>query len=182
MLSRLLKSFVLAFAVLAACSQASFAEDAATDVFAQKLKSYDPEAVEAARSYARTFNFKNIMEKSVPALTQAATRQIKAKNPELTDQQINGFVEAFLKTALVDSAPVLEEASILMMLDIFNKDELIALDKFYSSPVGASIVKKIPIMMGRMPELMQTMQAQVFPRAFAAARDQMKQNGVDVKI
>jgi hypothetical protein len=40
----------------------------------------------------------------------------------------------------------------------------------------------MPIMMSRLPQLMQVMQAQVIPRALATARDQMKQNGVDVKI
>jgi hypothetical protein len=181
-MAALLRQLVLVLALLGAGCATSFAQDASAEVFEQKLKNYDPAAVEAARGYSQTFNFKTMMEKSLPALSQAVAKQIKAKNPNLTDQEVDAFVQAFLKGALVDSAPILEQATIVMMLDILSKDELIALNNFYSSPTGAGILKKMPILMGRLPELMQVMQTYVVPRALATAREQMKKEGVDIKI
>jgi hypothetical protein len=127
---KLFINLVLGLLVLGAGPEALLAQEAAPSVFEQKLKAYDPDAVAAARDYAQTMNFKEMMEKAVPGLSLAVTKQIKAKNPELKDEQVSSFVDAFLKSALVDSAPVLEQTSILMALDIFNKDELIALSKF----------------------------------------------------
>jgi len=44
--------------------------DTAPDQFQQKLQSYDPAAVEAARAYAKTFNMKGMMEKAVPLMAR----------------------------------------------------------------------------------------------------------------
>ena len=77
---------------------------------------------------------------------------------------------------------VLVQSTILLMLDVLSKDELVALNAFYSSPVGAGILRKMPALMGRMPEIMQLIQTYVLPRALEAARAHMQKNGVEVKI
>ncbi len=180
--ARLNRLLLVLAALLCLGAAPVLALDSQPDQFEQKLRTYDPAAVTAAQNYARTFNMRGMLEKSIPALTQAVTQQIKGKNPNINEAQAKEFVDTFLRSAFVDQAPVLEQATILLMLDIFSKDELTALNQFYSSPVGAGILQKMPAMMGRMPEVMQLVQTYVLPRALETARAHMQKNGVDVKI
>jgi hypothetical protein len=156
--------------------------DAAPDQFERMLQAYDPETVAAARAYARVFDMKGMMEKSVPAMRQALITQLKAKNPTLNEQQMGAFLDAFFRGVFVDGAPVLEQATVLLMLEVLSKDEIIALNQFYSSPVGREILSKMPVIMGRMPEIIALMQKYVIPGALEAAQATMKKGGVDVRI
>jgi hypothetical protein len=146
--------------------------------FEQKLKSYDPESIAAARQYARAADMKGMMARVAPTLRQQIIAGVRAQNPNLSSAQIETFADAFVKSAFVDNARALEDASILMMMDIFDKDELVALGKFYSSPIGASIMSKMPKMMERMPTLLSS----IVPKAIKDAQEKMKKNGLDVKI
>lgn len=178
----LMKGLALAFALVASVALCANAQGVTSDKFEQRLKSYDSATVEAARSYIRVANLKEMMQQSIPALRGALTAQVKAKNPSLNDEQVNAFFEAFLQTALVDSSTLIEQATILIMLEILTKDEIVALNQFYSSLTGRDILKKMPQFLGRMPEVMQAMQQVVFPRALEAAQGKLKQRGVDVRI
>jgi hypothetical protein len=149
-----------------------------TSEFEQKLKAYDPESIAAARQYARAADMKGMMARVAPTLRQQIIAGARAQNPNLSSAQIETFADAFVKSAFVDNAQAIEDASILMMMDIFDKDELIALGKFYSSPIGASIMSKMPKMMERMPTLLSS----IVPRAIKDAQEKMKKNGLDVKI
>jgi hypothetical protein len=153
-------------------------ESSPTSEFEQKLKGYDPESVAAARQYARAADMKGMMAKVAPALRQQMIAAARAQNPNLSSAQIETFADAFVKSAFVDNAQAIEEASILMMMDIFDKDELVALGKFYGSPIGASILSKMPKMMEKMPALLSS----IVPRAIKDAQEKMKKNGLDVKI
>ena len=156
--------------------------DITPDQFDRMLQKYDAATVEAARSYARTFNMKQMFERSIPALRQSMMAQLRAKNQALNEQQISAFFEAFMQSALVDAAPVLEQATILIMLDVLTKEEIVALNQFYSSSVGREILAKMPVVLGRIPEVMGLMQTYIIPRALEVAREQMKKSGVDVRI
>jgi hypothetical protein len=151
-------------------------------LFEQRLKTYDPKLVEAARTYQRTLNMTGQLVKIGPVLSQAIARQVKLKNPSLSDEQIKAFTDAFFQNAFVDHAGVLEQMATLITLDTFTRDELIALNAFYSTPAGQSILGKMPKMMSRMPEIAAVIQKYVVPEALGAAQDQMKKAGVDVKI
>ncbi len=146
--------------------------------FEQKLKAYDPESIAAARQYARAADMKGMMARVAPTLRQQVIAGARAQNPNLSSAQIETFADAFVKSAFVDNAQAIEDASILMMMDIFDKDELVALGKFYSSPTGASIMGKMPKMMERMPTLLSS----IVPKAIKDAQEKMKKNGLDVKI
>jgi hypothetical protein len=178
----LLRRLAIAAALMGAAAGPAFALDTPPDQFEQKLKSYDPETVAAALAYAKTFNVKEMFTKTAPQMTKNLTQQLKSQNPALSEEQTKDFIGAFMQSALVDNAEVFEQATILIMLDVFSKDELVALNQFYSSPVGAGILKKMPVMMGRMPELSKVMQSYVLPRALEAARRHMRASGVEVKI
>ena len=153
-------------------------DSSSTSEFEQKLKAYDPESIAAARQYARAADMKGMMAKVAPTLRQQIIAGARAQNPNLSSAQIETFADAFVKSAFVDNAQAIEDASILMMMDIFDKDELVALGKFYSSPIGASIMSKMPKMMERMPTLLSS----IVPRAIKDAQEKMKKNGLDVKI
>jgi hypothetical protein len=65
---------------------------------------------------------------------------------------------------------------------VFNREELEANVKFYSSPVGQSILKKFPLMMARMPELQQNLMQTVIPDALKQAQEALKKDGVELKL
>ena len=182
---RVLVRLVLSFAAaLFLCGQPVGAQTPtpAPGGYQDKLKTYDPAAVAAAESYAKTFNMRGMMEKSAPGVVRTLAEQLKAKNPGLTEDQNQKFFALFTQKFIADSSEVVEHAMILQMLDVFSKEELVAIDKFYSSPVGVSVLKKMPVLMGHMPHVMDLMQSYIIPRALDAAKDQMRQNGVEVKI
>jgi hypothetical protein len=178
-MSAFLKRAGAALLVSGVFSTAALALDSApTSEFEQKLKGYDPESIAAARQYARAADMKGMMARVAPTLRQQIIAGARAQNPNLSSTQIEAFADAFVKSAFVDNAQAIEDASILMMMDIFDKDELVALGKFYSSPIGASIMSKMPKIMERMPTLLSS----IVPRAIKDAQEKMKKNGLDVKI
>jgi hypothetical protein len=177
-----LTAFLLSLALAFGVGDVVFAQTLTPDQFAESLKRYDSETVAAAKAYAQTFDMRGQFEKAVPAISKALTAQLKGKNPDMTDEQTQLFVDTFMHVALIDNEQVIEQASMILMLEIYSKDELLALNQFYSSPVGAGILKKMPTMMARMPEVMRLMQTYVVPRAVESAREALKARGVEVKI
>ena len=156
--------------------------DATPDQFDQKLKQYDPQAVEAALAYSKSLNLKEQFTKGVALMREGLTRQLTAQNPSLSKEHIDIFLDAFFQSALVDKSDVIEKASLLIMLDVFSKDEIVALAEFYASPIGKRIKDKLPQMMGRVPELQGVMMKHIVPEALQVARDKLKARGVDMKI
>jgi len=158
------------------------AQDMDPAYFEQRLKTYDPALVEAARTYARTVNIAEQLAKAAPTISEAVADQVKEKNPSLSASEVKAFTDAFFNSAFVEHKAVLENMTLLMMLDTFTKDEMVALSQFYSSPVGLSILQKMPRVLNRMPEVMAMMEKYTIPEALRAAQDKMKKNGVDVKL
>ena len=143
------------------------------------------ESPSAPRSNARLSAFRLFLLAAVSAAVFSIIGlpgTLGAKNQALNEQQISAFFDAFMQSALVEAAPVLEQATILIMLDVLTKEEIVALNQFYSSPVGSEILAKMPVVLGRMPEVMGLMQTYIIPRALEVAREQMKKSGVDVRI
>lgn len=178
---RLLAAICLALLWLTGPGRAA-ADDMDPAYFEQRLKTYDPALVDAARTYARTVNIADQLAKAAPTIGEAVADQVKQKNPSLSDSQIRAFTDAFFNSAFVEQRAVLENMTLLMMLDTFTKDEMVALSQFYSSPVGLSILQKMPRVLSRMPEVMAMMEKYTIPEALRAAQDKMKKSGVDVKL
>jgi hypothetical protein len=177
------RTIVIAALLLLGGFHPALALDANPAEFERKLKQYDPQAVEAALAYARVFNFKEQFTKGIPLMRDGLSRQLIAKNPALKKEDIDAFLDAFFKSALVDKSDVIEKAILIIMLDIFSKDELIAVSKFYSSQVGQDVLKKMPMMMGKLPELQALMLNNIIiPDAMKSAQDTMKSRGVELKI
>jgi hypothetical protein len=174
----------VAVALTLACSPAMLAraQQEGPDSYEQKLKSFDPEAVAAAKAYAQMANIKDAFQQAVPAIAKRLTNEVKSKNPKLNEEQVQEFIDAFLHSALVDNADIIQKYSMLMMLDVYTKEELLALNQFYSSAVGSSILKKMPILIIRRGELIHLVQTYIVPRALQAARNSMKARGVEINI
>jgi hypothetical protein len=68
------------------------------------------------------------------------------------------------------------------MLEVLTTEEIIAADKFYSTPVGKSLMAKMPQMMARMPQMMGLMDQTFIPAGIAAAQAKLRKLGKDFKI
>jgi hypothetical protein len=181
-MKRFLRFIAIALIPWLCSALGAFALDVTPDKFEEKLKTYDPAAVQAAREYAKTVGMVDMMQKSIPQMRAGLTTQVKAKNPRIDENQLNLFFDAFFKSAFVENGPVLERATLLLVLDTLSKDEIVALNKFYSSPIGRSVLVKMPQFMGRMPEVIQVMQEYVLPRALERAKAEMQKAGIEMKL
>jgi hypothetical protein len=167
---------VLAF-VATACAAPMTDEE-----YQSKLKAYDPAAVQAAARYTKTFRIMDGFIKNAPRMAEALKKQLKENNPDISDDQVKEFVDTFEHVALVDNADVIDHAVVLALLDTFSADEIVALDKFYSTPVGQSIIKKFPSVAQKMAEARKLMPAEIVPKAMEAAKAKLKADGLDVKM
>ena len=175
-------TLLTAFLISAASPSVAQVREQTPQQFEQKLKEFDSASVSAAQSYMRTFNMKGQFEQTIPLLRDNLARQLKGANPSLSEQNIKDFVETMLKVAFVDNGPVLENVIMVLVLETFTKGELVALDRFYASPEGRSILSKMPQMLGRMPDLMQLLQRYIIPDALRAAQENLRKQGVEVRI
>ncbi len=165
-----------------ATQAASPVQDSSAAQVEAKLKEADPATVAVAETFAKSFNLGGMISKSVPFLVQDVDRKLRAKNPDLTDEQSEAFVAAFLKSLMDDNGRTVERAIVLAMVEIMNKDELEALIRLQSTPAGASALRKMPLLSARMAQVMPLMETYVVPRAMESAQAQLRKNGVDLKI
>ncbi len=176
---RLARGLLIALALLAPVPVMAQAPDAKLD---KQLAKYDPTAVKAALHYIEIANMKAALQQSIPAVRDAIVKMVKEKNPSQDDATLKEFVEVALKVMYVDYAEFYEKFTIVMMLDIFTTEEIVAIDKFYSSDVGRSMLKKMPQMMARMPEIFMVMQKEIVPVALEKAQQALKAKGKNIRI
>jgi hypothetical protein len=110
------------------------------------------------------------------------TQMLKAKNPDLSDQQRKQFLDIAFHYVVADNIDLIEDVWILDAVSIYSKEELLALRDFYASPTGLSITQKSGRMAEKVvPDMAKVMQS-VMPSAFQAAQSTMRSNGVEVKF
>jgi len=160
---------------------AALAQDSG-ETFAGRLKTFDSGAVAAAQAYAQTLDLRALVTKSAAFAAQGVSKQVRAANPDLSDDQASAFVDHFVHNMLTQDVDAIERASTLTLLETLDKDELEALRAFQQTPVGAKVVRKMPLLVARLNENMRLMNDYVIPRALTAARDEMLKSGVEVKI
>jgi hypothetical protein len=176
---KLMRGLFIAVALLAplpAVAQAPGAE------FDKKLAKYDPVAVKAALHYFEVADMKATLAQMVTPVRDIIIKVVKDKNPSVDEATQKEFVEVFLKVMYIDNAEFFEKFTIVNMLDIYTTEEIIAIDKFYSSKVGRSVLKKMPQLMARMPQMMEIMMKQVVPQALEAAQRALKAKGKNIRI
>ncbi len=177
-----LSCLILAFSLL---SQPAFSQDSAANLdarFEALLQKFDPKAVEAAKSYSKNFNIKQQLEQSTTAMIPGLLKQLQSKNQNLSQEDGKLVFEEFMRVALIEFAPVIEKWTMLNMLEIFNTEEIVAMDSFYGSPIGKSILAKFPTLMGKMPEMITIMQRNMVPAGLAAAQAKLRAAGKELKL
>jgi hypothetical protein len=176
---KLMRGLLIALALLAPLPAAAQAPGAEFD---KKLAKYDPAAVKAALHYFEIADMKATLAQMVAPVRDMIGGAIKQKNPGVDDASQKEFIEIFLKVMYVDNAEFFEKFTIVTMLEVYTTEEIIAIDKFYSSDVGRSALKKTPQMMARMPQMMEIMMREVVPQALEAAQKALKAKGKDIRI
>jgi len=176
---KLMRGLLFAAALLAPLPAVAQAPDAELDA---RIAKFDPAAVKAAKHYAEVFNMKVVLSQSMPAVRNAIIKMVKEKNPEQDDATLMEFVETTLKVMYVDQAGFYEKFTIVTMLDVYTTEEIVAIDQFYSSDIGRSMLKKAPQVMARMPQMFEIMQKQIFPLALEEARKALKAKGKEIRI
>jgi len=143
----------------------------------KQLASHDPKAVAAAQHYYESPAVKAglvaIMENMNKSMAQVISRQ----NPNITPQQLDD-VKSIVGAALTERLDLLLQMNMLIALDIFTTDELVALDKFYSSPEGTSIISKMPKVAEQLPVVMQ----KIMPDYLADVKNRIHAKGMELKL
>jgi hypothetical protein len=181
-MARLLFAAFLSLLCLAAPLRAQDRVQQLEARFEEELKKYDSVAVKAARSYAQNFDTRRQLQAMSVTMRPGLVNLVRSKNPEAKDADLEIFFEEFFRVALVESAPVIEKWTILNMLEVLTTEEIIAADQFYSTPVGKSLMSKMPQLMARMPQMMGLMEKTMVPAGLEAAQAKLRKLGKDFKI
>jgi uncharacterized protein len=139
-----------------------------------RLKTFDPEAVAAARHYYASPKVKAGMMAMVAGLGPALVANAeKARGAALSDSD-KAKVYAAVNKALADNYDYMMSINMLAALEVLSKDQLVALDQFYSSPVGQSILDKMPQVGQRLPVMLRSF----MPKFMASVQENMKSAGL----
>jgi len=117
----------------------------------------DPAKVALVKRYFAAVHMDTMMSAMMKQMMPAMMQQIRTAHPEMTDDQAQGISDG-----VVDSMDAyMSKLAVIMtpaFADTFSTEELTKLDEFYESPVGQSILAKMPILMQKMtPAMMQMM-------------------------
>jgi hypothetical protein len=167
----------VAWLMLSSLAATSARADKLNDALEKQLQSFDPAAVAAARHYYTSPVLKASMVGMIAKMTNAMGVVLDRANPGLDESKKKAALSIVQET-LSDKLDLIIDLSMISALEVLSKDELIAIDKFYSSPVGQSVLVKMPQVMTRLPVMMQI----IMPSLLEDMRTKMKANGLDVKI
>ena len=138
----------------------------------EQLAKADPAAVAAARHYYESPKIRDGMLSMLRSLTPVIlANQEKAAGKAMLPGERAKLV-AVIDKAMNDSFPFLLRLNTVAAVQMFTRDQLVALDQFYSSPMGQSILEKMPALGQRLPQIMQAFT----PRFTAAVQAGMTTN------
>ena len=125
---------IMASALLAAMPVVCQAQDASAP---------SPEKVALVKRYFAAIHFDDMMSGIVNQMTPAMMAQMRKSQPNMTDAEFKAATEAVTESS-GDFLKKMTEASIPIYADIFTVEELTKMDEFYETPVGQSIMAKVP--------------------------------------
>ena len=121
----------------------------------KQLQTFDPGAVAAARHYYESPKVKDGILSVLTSLYPAIiANQEKASGKKLSDADRMKLL-AVLNRAMNENFDFLLRLNMVAALETLSTEQLVALDQFYSSPVGQGILDKMPKVSQRMPAIMQ---------------------------
>ncbi len=145
--------------------------------FERQFSKYDQRAVQAVRHYYQTPSFKKTMIVQLYEIKEATLKSVCQQNPGLTEEQL-ADVENAVSDAMKDRLDMFMQMNMLAALDTFTTEELVAMDGFYSSPIGVSIAEKMPKLAAQMPAMTQ----RVMPDYINDIRNKIKAKGMELKL
>lgn len=143
----------------------------------KRLASYDPAAVEAARHYYAAPARRAGLLKVFDSVQRHLLGDIAKQNPGL-DKDVVAKTMSIATGSIGDRLDILTQMSMVAALDTLTTSELVALDKFYSSPEGLSIVAKMPQIGDKMPEIMKA----VMPAYVDEVKTKLKAADPELKL
>ena len=156
------------------CAQAQRFDSPSLD---KQLKSFDPKAVQAARHYYSQPALKAGIVAMTDNMGKAMMGFVAQQNPGLSQEQ-QAKARRVVGEVMRERIDLLLEMSMISALQTFTTDELVAMDKFYSSPVGMAITAKMPQLSAKLPAMMQA----IMPDYLNEIRERMKKDGAEVKL
>ncbi len=139
-----------------------------------QLMSYDQVAVAAARHYYQSASVKRDMMTMVQALTPSIVASIeKQKGKALQPDEREKIVAATTKAAQTHME-LLVGLNMVAALQTMTREELLALDQFYTSPIGQSILAKMPQLNQRLPGIFDAF----IPRYSETVEAEIKATGI----
>jgi hypothetical protein len=178
----LFRLFAVVAPILTIGGESALAFEETRGQLEEKLKAYDSETVDAARSYMSVLDYKSRIDKMMSVIAAQMTAILEVKNPTLSDPERKQFLDIAFHYVVNENVDLLEDAWILDAVGVYSKEELLALRDFYASPVGLSITRKPGQMTEKVIPDMTTIMKNLMPRAFEAAQSTMRSKGVDVKF
>jgi hypothetical protein len=153
------------FALPFACALAVFA--------AAPLHAQDAALREAVERYVQNPVQQQMMDDMLSA--DAMIAQMRAMMPQLTEEQLQ-VVGRIGSEEMAGLRPALEAAMVSAAVDTFSLEEILALEAFYNTPEGASVMAKMqPFMasaMGRIGPEMQEAQIRIGQRVMTELSSQ----------
>jgi hypothetical protein len=143
----------------------------------KRLAAYDPRAVAAARHYYSTPALRSALVAMVDSVNKSMLGLVSQQNPGIAPDQLVK-VQKIVGDAMKERLDLLQQMSMVVALDTFSTDELVALDKFYSSPEGASVLGKMPKLAAQMPAMMQA----IIPDYLNDVKTKLKASGTELKL
>ena len=143
----------------------------------KQIGGFDPRAVAAAKHYWAQPIFRNELLQVTEDLYQQVVTVVEKQNPTL-DATKMAKVEATVGDPMKRRLDLIVQMSVLAALKTFSTDELVALDKFYSSPEGKAIQSKTPKMMGQIPVILK----EIMPAYLDEIKTKLKADKVEVEF
>jgi hypothetical protein len=120
-----------------------------------QLRGYDLVAVAAARHYYQSPSVKADLVNMVKGLTPSLVKSVEtAKGKALTDAE-QAKINAAVEKAAQANIDLLIGLNMIAALETMSREQLLALDQFYTSQMGQSILSKMPTLNQRLPGIFQ---------------------------
>ena len=175
---RRLASFVLAATLLAAPALADDAPAPPTmETLQKQIAGFDPKAVAAARHYFALPTVRSGLDQMMANMDTAVGQQLAKQNPAATPEKLAQF-KAIAAQSLKSRADLILDMDMINALQSFTTGEIVALDKFYGSAEGASILSKMPKVMAALPNMVRS----ILPSYFADVEAKVKAAGGEFKL
>lgn len=120
-----------------------------------QLASYDQVAVAAARHYYQSPNVKKDMLTMVQGLTPSIVASVEKEKGKPLDEADQKKLAAAIDKATQANVEFLLGLNMVAAVETLSKEQLLALDQFYTSPMGQSILASVPKLNQRVPGIFQ---------------------------